>query len=57
MPRRDGLRAGHRLAFIDDRGLIGVDLALLSFTDGAGSSGAAPQVARIGRYAAVKNQL
>ena len=35
----------------------GVDLARFSFTDGAGRSGAAPQVVQIGRYAAVKNQL
>ncbi|CAB3780874.1 D-inositol-3-phosphate glycosyltransferase [Paraburkholderia ultramafica] len=35
----------------------GVDLARFAFTDGAGRSGAAPQVAQIGRYAAVKNQL
>jgi glycosyltransferase involved in cell wall biosynthesis len=35
----------------------GVDLARFAFTDGMARSGAAPQVAQIGRYAAVKNQL
>ena len=35
----------------------GVDLARFAFTDGVGRRGAAPQVAQIGRYAPVKNQL
>jgi hypothetical protein len=48
---------GHRHGSIDDRGPDGVDLALLLFTDGAGSNDAAAQVAQIGRYAAMKNRL